>query len=181
MDIPALSTSKMLGASMFSAWRTACSSPTWDGPCLCGFYRAIWQHVHKSLCCNFAAEWRSAKSEVIENEAGTELQGVAEPVIWKMKHPNASSRSGVSFGWCNASHLLPHWGDAVTPMGPSRKKYRNPQKSIGWNGTVTPRNIPGKEMKMMVCFGWQIFLPAPREALEYLRWFKCWAEALNVS
>lgn len=34
----------------------------------------------------------------MENEAGTELQGVAEPVIWKMKRPDASSRSGVSCG-----------------------------------------------------------------------------------
>lgn len=106
-----------------------------------------------------------------ENEAKTGLRCVAEHVIWKMKRPNTSSCLGVLFGWCNTSHLS-HWGDSVTSVSPSGKKYKNPEKSISWSRTVTPRNIPGKEIKMMVCFGWQVLLPIPKETLEYLRCLK---------
>lgn len=87
------------------------------------------------------------------NEAGIGLHGVAEPVIWKVKCPAASEARVCPL--VTTCHLLHHGGDPVTTVGPSGKKCRNPQKSISRNGT-TPRNIPGKEVKMMVCFGWQM-------------------------
>lgn len=43
--------------------------------------QSYWTACAEIICCNIGAQWRSAKNEVIGNEAGIELQGVAEPVI----------------------------------------------------------------------------------------------------
>lgn len=144
MDIAALSPGDMLGPSVVSACRTCCLSPALMTH-LCGFSQSYWTACALIFCYNIAAQWRLAKNEVIGNEAGIELQGVAEPVIWKVKCPAEADARVCPL--VNTSHLLHHGGDPVTTVWSSGKKCRNPQKCISRNGAVTPRNIPIKTSK----------------------------------
>lgn len=170
-----VNTSALSSGEMLGSWRSCCSSPEWGDPYLCGCHWAIWQHAINPLLplCSWVEmclegsywEWSwDGFARCCWAHKARQCQLMPGCVLWLTKCWSCIESLEL---WSDASG--PFWNEALAG-----------NFCTVFETAVTPRHITEGERKAMIRSGWQIFLPTPREALGYLRCFKCWAEAVNM-